>query len=276
MERKQRFSLRKYKSGMVSVLVGSIFITGMQVAANEVQGESASSVSNLAVQSTEQTEAELEATPKEQVPLVEAHSTEAETAPVNMATHDLIKTSDVWDKGYKGQGMVVAIIDTGIDAEHQAMRINFDMKKAEPGTIRVHFDQLLPEDSQFTRLDQSLYMPEIYGKVLNEGNYTIQVDLPNGYHVSGKQSIKARQNDVVDAMLKILKETRSAQEKGRASHQPQSLVSHVRVLGQAKQATTQKLPSTGDKTQSKFSLLGMLLLAGLAGNICKSQPKNKR
>lgn len=285
MERKQRFSLRKYKSGMVSVLVGSIFITGMQVAANEVQGESTPSISNLAVKSTEQTEAELEGTPKEQVPLVEAHSTEAETAPVNMATHDLIKTSDAWDKGYKGQGMVVAIIDTGIDAEHQAMRISFDMEKADPGTIRVHFDQLLPEDSevyltpedgQFTRLDQSLYMPEVYGKVLNEGNYTIQVDLPNGYHVSGKQSIKARQNDVVGAMLKILKENRSAQEKGRASHQPQSLVSHVRVLGQPKQAAMQKLPSTGDKTQSKFSLLGMLLLTGLASSIRKRQPKNKR
>ncbi|KGR73357.1 S8 family serine peptidase [Streptococcus phocae subsp. salmonis] len=177
------------------------------------------------------------------------------------------------------------IMDVELSAEQQYARISFDMKKAEPGTIRVHFDQPLPEDSevyltaedgQFTRLDQSLYMPEVYSKVLNEGNYTIQVDLPNGYHVSGKRSIKARKNDVVDAMLKILKETRSAQEKGRASHQPQSLVSHVRVLGQPKQATTQKLPSTGDKTQSKFSLLGMLLLTGLASSIRKRQPKNKR
>lgn len=34
------------------------------------------------------------------------------------------KTKGAWGKGYKGQGKVVAVIDTGIDPAHQSMRIS--------------------------------------------------------------------------------------------------------------------------------------------------------
>ncbi|HEL1319635.1 TPA: YSIRK-type signal peptide-containing protein [Streptococcus equi subsp. zooepidemicus] len=40
MEKKERFSLRKYKSGMVSVLIGILFLTGMGSVAAEEQGVS--------------------------------------------------------------------------------------------------------------------------------------------------------------------------------------------------------------------------------------------
>ncbi|HEL0006477.1 TPA: YSIRK-type signal peptide-containing protein [Streptococcus equi subsp. zooepidemicus] len=45
MEKKERFSLRKYKSGMVSVLIGILFLTGIGSVAAEEQGVSSAHVS---------------------------------------------------------------------------------------------------------------------------------------------------------------------------------------------------------------------------------------
>ncbi|MCD3440659.1 YSIRK-type signal peptide-containing protein [Streptococcus equi subsp. zooepidemicus] len=42
---KERFSLRKYKSGMVSVLIGILFLTGIGSVAAEEQGVSSAHVS---------------------------------------------------------------------------------------------------------------------------------------------------------------------------------------------------------------------------------------
>lgn len=157
MEKKGRFSLRKYKSGMVSVLIGILFLTGMGSVAAEEQGVSsvqpvqvqesrevlsvsqtsegiavnaqdADSQSSKAEAKTEEaTEPGL--VPSEMEALTESNQSvkqqeeSRELPPVNMDTHRWIKTEGAWNRGYKGQGKVIAVIDTGIDASHHAMRI---------------------------------------------------------------------------------------------------------------------------------------------------------
>lgn len=166
MEKKQRFSLRKYKSGTFSVLIGSVFLMMMMtttVAADELTTTSEPTITNHAQQqaqhltNTELSSAESQSpdtsqiTPKtnrekEQPQGLVSEPTTTELAdtdaasmantgpdatqksaslpPVNTDVHDWVKTKGAWDKGYKGQGKVVAVIDTGIDPAHQSMRIS--------------------------------------------------------------------------------------------------------------------------------------------------------
>ncbi|MEN4358564.1 YSIRK-type signal peptide-containing protein, partial [Streptococcus pyogenes] len=164
MEKKQRFSLRKYKSGTFSVLIGSVFLVmTTTVAADELSTMSEPTITNHAQQqaqhltNTELSSAESKSqdtsqiTPKinrekEQSQDLVSEPTTTELAdtdaasmantgpdatqksaslpPVNTDIHDWVKTKGAWDKGYKGQGKVVAVIDTGIDPAHQSMRIS--------------------------------------------------------------------------------------------------------------------------------------------------------
>ncbi|ELY5748609.1 peptidase S8 [Streptococcus iniae] len=152
MEKKERFSLRKYKSGIVSVLIGTVFFAGAsQVSADqlttvsiaeetpslltkEVDGQTENRNQDKLTMSADQLTAEdlkeLEsilsadssAEKEESVPLLDA--------PINKDTHDWTQVSGAWENGYKGQGKVIAIIDTGIDVNHQAMRIS-DISQAK-------------------------------------------------------------------------------------------------------------------------------------------------
>lgn len=164
MEKKQRFSLRKYKSGTFSVLVGSVFLMmTTTVAADELTTTSEPTITNHAQQqaqpltNTELSSAESQSPDTSQVtpetnrekeqsqdlvskpttteladtdaaPMAntgpDATQKSASLPPVNTDVHDWVKTKGAWDKGYKGQGKVVAVIDTGIDPAHQSMRIS--------------------------------------------------------------------------------------------------------------------------------------------------------
>ncbi|MFC5630466.1 MULTISPECIES: S8 family serine peptidase [Streptococcus] len=196
MEKRQRFSLRKYKIGAVSVLLGAVFLfSGANVAA-DMQGASAETTSVPAVVAevsedlsirmtevsnndavtdsiTEETvgdvskvsgidEAEASATeptdysvvnpgtesvskpvstqpeaPKE----IDASELDAkavsesvlkigEETPQNNDSNTIITVPKVWDTGYKGEGMVVAIIDSGLDVNHDVLQIT-DPTKAK-------------------------------------------------------------------------------------------------------------------------------------------------
>ncbi|MGT2797314.1 S8 family serine peptidase [Streptococcus intermedius] len=200
--KKQRFSLRKYKFGLASVVLGTFLVIGAgQVQANEqaannptvtqeVQssvadkavpasnqsnGNSAASTTVIAteegtqtttqssstraestvstssetsavkpVPSTAGTGASKVATTGNESPVTEAtHSTstseksvaskettESEkkqsaepVTPSSTTSNEIIKVPQTWQQGYKGEGKVVAVIDSGLDVNHEVLRI---------------------------------------------------------------------------------------------------------------------------------------------------------
>ncbi|HFI5256305.1 TPA: S8 family serine peptidase [Streptococcus agalactiae] len=191
MNTKQRFSIRKYKLGAVSVLLGTLFFLGgiTNVAADSVINkpsdiaveqqvkDSPTSIANetptnntsSALASTAQDNLVTKAnnnSPTETQPVTEPHSQATETfspaanqpvestqevsktpltkqnlavkptpaiskeTPQNIDSNKIITVPKVWNTGYKGEGTVVAIIDSGLDTNHDALQLN-DSTKAK-------------------------------------------------------------------------------------------------------------------------------------------------
>ncbi|MGU8005220.1 S8 family serine peptidase [Streptococcus suis] len=186
MKKKETFSLRKYKIGTVSVLLGAVFLFSgaPSVAADEltslvetkveatvpeaIVSESASEspvVEELVDTSVEATptdvtttdnveetlgsealenitNTEVEATqPAVETPAISekkleeeeklavadettAISNQEEAKPQNIDSNTIITVPKVWDSGYKGEGTVVAIIDSGLDVDHDILHIS--------------------------------------------------------------------------------------------------------------------------------------------------------
>ncbi|HEM6511891.1 S8 family serine peptidase [Streptococcus suis] len=185
MKKKETFSLRKYKIGTVSVLLGAVFLFAgaPSVAADEltslvetkveatvpdvIASESASESpvdeelvdTSVGATSTEvtttdnveetlgsetlenMTNTEVEATqPAVETPAISekkveeeklsvadettAISNQEEAKPQNIDSNTIITVPKVWDSGYKGEGTVVAIIDSGLDVDHDVLHIS--------------------------------------------------------------------------------------------------------------------------------------------------------
>ncbi|HEL2422234.1 TPA: S8 family serine peptidase [Streptococcus suis] len=186
MKKKETFSLRKYKIGTVSVLLGAVFLFAgaPSVAADEltslvetkveatvpdaIVSESASespvveelvdtsveatptdvtttdnveetlgsealeNITNTEVEATQpavETPAISEKKVEEEEKLSIADETTAitnqeEAKPQNIDSNTIITVPKVWDSGYKGEGTVVAIIDSGLDVDHDVLHIS--------------------------------------------------------------------------------------------------------------------------------------------------------
>ncbi|MEG3239186.1 S8 family serine peptidase [Streptococcus suis] len=182
MKKKETFSLRKYKIGTVSVLLGAVFLFAgaPSVAADEltslvetkveatvpdaIVSESASEspvVEELVDTSVETTPTDLTTTDNVEETLLEnitnteveaiqpavetpaisekkveeeeklavadettAISNQEEAKPQNIDSNTIITVPKVWDSGYKGEGTVVAIIDSGLDVDHDVLHIS--------------------------------------------------------------------------------------------------------------------------------------------------------
>ncbi|NQJ30788.1 S8 family serine peptidase [Streptococcus suis] len=186
MKKKETFSLRKYKIGTVSVLLGAVFLFAgaPSVAADEltslvetkveatvpdvIVSESASespvveelvdtsveatptdvtttdnveetlgsealeNITNTEVEATQpavETPAISEKKVEEEEKLAVADETTAitnqeEAKPQNIDSNTIITVPKVWDSGYKGEGTVVAIIDSGLDVDHDVLHIS--------------------------------------------------------------------------------------------------------------------------------------------------------
>ena len=186
MKKKETFSLRKYKIGTVSILLGAVFLFAgaPSVAADEVTSlvetkveatvpdvivsESASespvveelvdtsveatltdvtttdnveetlgsealeNITNTEVEATQpavETPAISEKKVEEEEKLSVADETTAitnqeEAKPQNIDSNTIITVPKVWDSGYKGEGTVVAIIDSGLDVDHDVLHIS--------------------------------------------------------------------------------------------------------------------------------------------------------
>ncbi|EQC73084.1 Serine endopeptidase ScpC [Streptococcus sp. HSISM1] len=194
MNRQERFSLRKYKFGVASVLLGAVLVFGSAQASAEEQATSQTSAGTQLVATTQQAPAEeehsqateastavasekvevaKEATvaekttnateaalvekteaPKEAATVPEtkpevaekpvekaaevATATSSETTnrheaaekPQSIESDEIITVPQTWKQGYKGEGMVVAVIDSGLDVNHEVLRIT-DPSKAK-------------------------------------------------------------------------------------------------------------------------------------------------
>lgn len=165
MNTKQRFSLRKYKIGAVSVLFGTLLfmggvtttsadaVTNDSSVASLVQSASAqeapsspiaaivkeeASVATVqAMPSSTDTDAQggvtsttsnMAETPSSSEPLAEEVNRlavgEKEATPQNIDSNEIISIPHVWDSGYKGQGTVVAVIDSGLDSQHDVLQLS--------------------------------------------------------------------------------------------------------------------------------------------------------
>ena len=147
MEKRERFSLRKYKIGAVSVLLGAVFLSGgpATVLANENEGNTTDTTNvvdtsdNLSIkeesdvlteeehdsskvvdQSPQPTSLENEKQTKE-IKVAEespqtgnkevtslAESVQGDKEPQNIDSNSIINVPTVWETGYKGEGTIVA------------------------------------------------------------------------------------------------------------------------------------------------------------------------
>lgn len=208
MDKKEKFSFRKYKVGLVSVLVGAVFLAAGagRVSADELskatalsQTDPASTIEQV-VQATESssvtdfaqvasvnamtetsvvespttdgaaTEAVTEETASADTAVTVAASEVAEEAtqavsdvetsaasvssevatevaeqaqpeaktaevatPQSIDSDEIITVPKAWESGYKGQGTIVAIIDSGLDVDHDVLHIS-DLSTAKYGS----------------------------------------------------------------------------------------------------------------------------------------------
>ena len=165
LNERKKYSLRKYKVGLFSVLVGAGFAVSTQngALAAEVEHAATPIVSTTQSNTTEatptpektiekKTENTIQSTPQaEKVEVKQNNKTQASGTPAsNEVTtnntadttitpntnpnkvseeNSLINVQPLWDKGIKGQGRVVAVLDTGLDISHNLFQL-LDKSKA--------------------------------------------------------------------------------------------------------------------------------------------------
>ncbi|MEA5598694.1 S8 family peptidase [Rivularia sp. UHCC 0363] len=94
---------------------------------------------------------------------------------------DAVKAPEAWNRGYTGQGVVVAVLDTGVDRNHDDLRNNIWTNKGE-----------IADNGKDD--DGNGYIDDVYGWNFDgNNNNTIDVD-GHGSHVSG--TIAGTKNDI--------------------------------------------------------------------------------
>lgn len=166
--------------------------------------------------------------------------------------------------------------------EHNPFQhIAFAMAKMDSSQVTVHFDRLLPEGSQVSLktlqghlipLNQSLYVPKAYGKTVRDGSYQLVVTLPKGYRIEGETRVQAKQNEVHELALRLVKDASEQllvsdnHQQGLTSVETNTESSAVPTVvsssqNQKKSEAAVQLPTTGDKALVKWSILGFLLIS---------------
>jgi len=85
---------------------------------------------------------------------------------------DLVKAPEVWEQGYTGKGVVVAVVDTGVDYNHEDLKNNIWTNTKEIA------DNSIDDDGNG-------YIDDYYGWNFANNNNNILDDNGHGTHVSG-------------------------------------------------------------------------------------------
>ncbi|MEA5506453.1 S8 family peptidase [Halotia wernerae UHCC 0503] len=93
---------------------------------------------------------------------------------------DLVNAPEAWANGYTGQGVVVAVIDTGVDYNHEDLKNNIWTNTKEIAGNGI-------DD------DGNGYVDDVYGWNFDSNNNNISDDNGHGTHVSG--TIAGENND---------------------------------------------------------------------------------
>ena len=234
--KKQLFSFRKYKVGLVSVAIGALFLLGQgQVAADstsssqELQKQEVTShleeplvspesgLGERLVQEEEKTLENGQVAPSEIAkaasasarPELAAHEElaknkheqaeqeepkadqqetsspdkKAATKPLNIDSNTMIHVPQTWDSGYKGEGRVIAIIDSGLDVEHDVLRIT------DPSKAKYQNQEELDKVKQAAGISYGKWFNDkvIFGYNYMDGNNQLKEKDPesHGMHVTG-------------------------------------------------------------------------------------------
>ena len=100
--------------------------------------------------------------------------------PANNQDHIKGNVQDAWDQGYKGQHIVVAVIDSGVDTSHK----DFQKMPEDPKLTQDQMEALIKKLGYGTYVNPKF--PFVYNAVDHE-NQSMKGpdDEPHGQHVSG-------------------------------------------------------------------------------------------
>ena len=105
--------------------------------------------------------------------------------PSMTSAKELTQAYSTWkDYGYKGEGMVVSIVDTGIDVNHKDMRLTEDLSKAKIQDVKPGFTKKVPYGHNFADNNDNVKDDGEHGKSMH------------GMHVAGIVAANATDDEV--------------------------------------------------------------------------------
>ncbi|WP_128834236.1 S8 family serine peptidase [Streptococcus sp. DD11] len=107
----------------------------------------------------------------------------SEAQPASISSNEIIKVPQTWSQGYKGQGMVVAVIDSGLDIHHEVLRIS------DPSKAKYQTEAAIEEAKKKAGIDYGKWYNDkvVFAYNYMDGDDSIKEKdkLSHGMHVTG-------------------------------------------------------------------------------------------
>ncbi|MDO4667719.1 MAG: S8 family serine peptidase [Streptococcus sp.] len=103
--------------------------------------------------------------------------------PASISSNEIIKVSQTWHQGYKGEGTVVAIIDSGLDVNHDVLKIS------DPSKGKYKTEEEIEKAKQAAGIDYGKWYSDkvVFAYNYIDGDDTIKEkdNISHGMHVTG-------------------------------------------------------------------------------------------